>query len=139
MLELYTSQWKNQNLANLDVVPVGISRGTLPGLTRRKAPYRYKRLMDLAPSSELFGRWKVGDITPEEYTIAYRDYLNSLGAEEVIGQLERKSVENEGKPLALLCFCAPGAFCHRRVLAAWYQEKTGQAIPELTEAAREAA
>jgi len=131
-MELYTSHWRNQDLVHRnDLVPVGISRGVPRGELAKRLPYRYKRLTDLAPPGELFKRWKLGEITPEEYTPAYRDYLDSLGTEEVTGQLERKSVENGGKPLVLLCWCPPEEFCHRRVWADWYLEKTGQEVPEL--------
>ena len=130
-MELYTSHWRNQELAPLDVVPVGISRGVPRGKLAKELPYRYKRLPALSPSSELLKRWLTSAIDPEEYTQVYRGYLDSLGLEEVISQLEKKSTDNEGKPLVLLCWCAPGDFCHRRVWADWYLEKTGQEVPEL--------
>jgi hypothetical protein len=30
-----------------------------------------------------------------------------------------------------LCWCSPGEFCHRRVWADWYLDKTSQEISEL--------
>jgi uncharacterized protein YeaO (DUF488 family) len=128
-VELYTSHWRNLGLADLDAVKVGISRGVPRGRQARELPYRYKRLMDLAPRSELFERWKAGTISPEEYTREYRGYLDELGPEEVMVRLQEKSVEAGGKPLVLLCWCRE--FCHRRVWADWYLEKTGQEVPEL--------
>ena len=133
-MELYTSHWRNQDLADLDVVPVGISRGVPRGKQARELPYRYKRLVDLAPRSELFERWKAGTVSPDEYTRVYRSYLDSLGPEEVMSQIEKKSADNGGEPLVLLCWCSPGEFCHRRVWAGWYLEKTGQEVPELPSA-----
>ena len=130
-MELYTSHWKNQGLTDLDVVPVGISRGVPRGKLARQLPYRYKRITNLAPRSELFVRWKAGMVGPDEYTRIYRSHLDSLGSEKVMGQLEKKSTGNGGKPLVLLCWCAPGEFCHRRIWADWYLEKTGQEVPEL--------
>jgi hypothetical protein len=47
---LYTSFWANVVLANLDVVPVGVSRGT----PRFRVPYRYRLLRVLAPSRDVF-------------------------------------------------------------------------------------
>jgi uncharacterized protein YeaO (DUF488 family) len=132
-MELYTSHWRNQGLAPLDVVPVGISRGVPRGKLARELPYRYKRLPALFPSNELLRRWLASTIDPEEYTRVYRGYLDSLGAEEVTGQLEKKRAENGEKPLVFLCWCAPGDFCHRRVWADWYLEKTGQEVLELAE------
>jgi hypothetical protein len=131
-MELYTSHWRNQDLVHRnDLVAVGISRGVPRGELAKRLPYRYKRLVGLAPPSGLFERWKAGTIGPDEYTRVYHAYLDSLGPEEVIGQLEKKSAENEEKPLVLLCWCSPGEFCHRRIWADWYLEKTGQEVPEL--------
>jgi uncharacterized protein YeaO (DUF488 family) len=130
-VKLYTSHWKNQDLAGLEMVPVGISRGVPRGKQAKELPYRYKRILGLAPPSELFKRWKAGTVDRDEYTQVYRGYLDSLGPEEVMGQLEKKSAENGGKPLVLLCWCSPGEVCHRRVWADWYLEKTGQEVPEL--------
>jgi hypothetical protein len=97
----------------------------------KRLPYRYKRLMDLAPPRDLFGRWIAGTIGPDEYTWVFRGCPDSLGPEEVMAQLENKSADNGGKPLVLLCWCSPGEFCHRRVGADWYLEKTGRESPEL--------
>jgi hypothetical protein len=130
-MELYTSYWQNSDLVGLDVIPVGISRGVPRGTMAKGLPYRYKRLMDLAPPRDLFEHWVAGTIGPDEYTRVYRSYLDSLGSEEVMAWLEKKSADNGGKPLVLLCWCSPGEFCHRRVWAEWYLEKTGREIPEL--------
>lgn len=131
-MELYTSYWGNQDLAHRkDLVPVGISRGVPRGELAKRLPYRYKRLVDLAPPSELFKRWKADTVDLEEYVRVYRRYLDSLGPKEVVGQLEKKSADNGGKPLVLLCWCSPGELCHRRVWADWYRETTGQEVPEL--------
>jgi uncharacterized protein YeaO (DUF488 family) len=134
-MELYTSHWRNQDLVHRnDLVAVGISRGVPRGELAKRLPYRYKRLVGLAPPSGLFERWKAGTVGQEEYTRVYRNHLDSLGLEEVVGQLEKKSAENGGKPLVLLCWCSTGEFCHRRVFADWYREKTSQEIPELAKA-----
>jgi hypothetical protein len=130
-MELYTSYWRNPDLARLDVIPVGISRGAPRGTMAKRLPYRYNRLLDLAPPRDLFGRWIAGTIGPDEYTRVYRGCLDSLGPEEVTTQLENKSADNGDKPLVLLCWCSPGEFCHRRVWADWYLDKTGREIPEL--------
>src|SRR5215208_2872684 len=54
--------------------------------------------MDLAPRRDLFERWITDTIGPNEYTRVYRSYLDSLGPEEVMGQLEKKSTDNGGSP-----------------------------------------
>ena len=130
-MELYTSYWQNPDPAHFDVIPVGISRGAPRGTMAKRLPYRYKRLLDLAPPRDLFGHWIAGTIGPDEYTRVYRGCLDSLGPKGVMAQLENKSAGNGGKPLVLLCWCSPGEFCHRRVWADWYLEKSGREIPEL--------
>jgi hypothetical protein len=130
-MELYTSCWQNFDLAGLDVIPVGISRGVPRGALAKRLPYRYRRLMDLAPPRDLFKDWIAGTISPDEYTRVYRTHLDSLGPEEVVAQLEKKCTDNGGRPLVLLCWCPPGEFCHRRLWADWYLENTGQGVPEL--------
>ncbi len=130
-MDLYTSYWQNPDLADLDVIPVGISRGVPRGTMAKRLPYRYKRLLDLAPPRDLFKHWIAGTIGSDDYTRVYRSHLDSLGPEDVTSQLEKKSADNRGKALVLLCWCSPGEFCHRRVWADWYLEKTGREIPEL--------
>ena len=130
-MELFTSYWQNPNLVeNGEVLPVGISRGTLPGMTRKKKTYDYKRLGLLAPSDGLYDAWKAGEIDEEAYTRIYRTQLERIGLEKIQAQLTRKAREGD-KPLVLLCFEKPGEFCHRRLFAGWYREKTGQIVPEL--------
>jgi hypothetical protein len=60
---------------------VGMSRGVPRGTLAKRLPYRYKRLIDFAPRRDLFERWIIGTIRPDEYTRAYRGYLDSLGPE----------------------------------------------------------
>ena len=97
-MELYTSYWQNPDLAGLDVIPVGISRGVPRGTLAKRLPYRYKRLMDLAPRRALFEHWIAGTIGADEYTRVYRSYLDSLGPQEVVARLEKKSTDNGGSP-----------------------------------------
>ncbi|MCA1728585.1 MAG: DUF488 domain-containing protein [Actinobacteria bacterium] len=130
-MELYTSYWQNPDLVDQAVAKVGISRGVPRGKQAKNLPYRYKRLPALFPSRNLLKRWNAGTIDPDAYARVYRDYLDSLGPEEMTGQLEKKSAGDGETPLVLLCFCSPGEFCHRRVWADWYRENTGQEVPEL--------
>ncbi len=58
--------------------------------------------MDLAPPRDLFEHWIAGTIDPDEYTRVYRSYLESLGSEEGVAQLEKKSTDNGESPGALV-------------------------------------
>jgi uncharacterized protein YeaO (DUF488 family) len=120
--ELYTSRWANRDLAHLDVVPVGISRG----VPRWRTPYRYKLLRLLAPSREAFGISE-----PQEFERAYKAELEKIGLERIVSELWRISEEHGGRPLVMLCWERPGEFCHRRVLADWIEKNVGVEVPEL--------
>jgi len=64
-----------------------------------------------------------------------RYYLKQL--EENAAMIERKLswIPAEHGQLCLLCFeknlSAPGVFCHRRMFAQWWEERTGQQVPEV--------
>lgn len=130
-MELYTSHWRNQDLVHRDdLVRVGISRASLPCMTRKKSRYPYRMLGALTPTRETYA---LRD-DQQAYTRAYLDQLDRIGLEEIQAALELKSGSDGGKPLVLLCFEkleAPGEFCHRRIFAGWYRSKTGQEVPEL--------
>jgi hypothetical protein len=121
---LHTSRWQNRKLAGLDVVPVGISRGT----PRFKLPYRYRLLRLLAPPRETRGI-----VNTVEFERAYLHQLEKLGVEQIADRLERIGREHDGSPLVLLCYedVHAGEFRHRRVFAGWWEEQTGRVVPEL--------
>lgn len=122
MIELYTARWKNKDLARLECQPVSISRGD-----GRGARFRFRKLWDLAPSSETFA---MSDSATAK--ASYRAGLDSLGVELIQDQLQ-EFADAAGAPLVLLCHedLMEGQECHRRWFASWYEEQTGQVIPEL--------
>jgi uncharacterized protein (DUF488 family) len=123
-LRLYTSRWQNRALEKLDVVPVGISRGT----PRFPLRYRYRRLPDLYPDG-----WMFGIEDDARFNEAYRKKLDRLGADRIAEGLARISREEGGADLALLCYEADPARCHRSAFASWWQERTGQDVQELSQ------
>ena len=122
MVELFTRRWQNRALETAPVVAVGISRGA----PKFRVGYRYRRLPDLYPDGWMFG---IEDDT--RFNEAYRRKLERLGVERIAAQLERISEEESRRPLALLCFEANPAQCHRSAFAEWWEERTGQEVPEL--------
>src|SRR5215207_238823 len=120
-VRLYTSRWANGELAWLPVVPVGISRG----VPKFPVQYAYRRLPDLYPDG-----WMFGIKDDARFNEAYRKKLDRLGVERIAAQLERISEEGR-RPLVLLCFEADVADCHRGQFARWWEERTGQQVPEL--------
>jgi uncharacterized protein YeaO (DUF488 family) len=77
----------------------------------------------LAPSWRLVQMAKSGAIDEDEYIRRYR--------EEVLSKLDPARVYADlGDDAVLLCWERPGAFCHRRLVAEWFEEKLGVSVPE---------
>jgi hypothetical protein len=78
-----------------------------------------RRYTGLAPSRKLI---KIMD--PETFTRLYKvEVLDKLDPMKVMGDLG-------GDNFAMLCWEAPGEFCHRRVVAVWMQKETGILVEE---------
>ncbi len=75
----------------------------------RKAPswYRGKHYKLLAPASELL------NLHGEEFRRIYDAYLATLDPKKVLADLWPQAI--------LLCWEAPGQWCHRRVVAVWLE------------------
>lgn len=124
MVELFTSRWANRRLAELECVPVGISRG----VPRFPTGYEYRLARWLAPSRATFA---LED--PHEYEASYVRQLEDLGVPTILARLERISNEAGALPLTLLCYedlSQPGQWCHRQYLSTWLWGR-GVAIKEL--------
>jgi hypothetical protein len=87
-----------------------------------------------APSKSLLDWWRRPGVRTSEdeevYESEYLPKLEAAGVEEIDAQLKKK-VANSSDTVILLCHEEPGQFCHRRLFARWWEEKTGQEIPEL--------
>ena len=59
----------------------------------------------------------------EAYAMVYR--------QQVLDKLDPHHVADDLAGKILCCYEAPGEFCHRRLVADWLHEATGQEIPEL--------
>lgn len=78
-MELYTSHWRNQDLADLDAVKVGISRVSLPVLIRKKAPYSHRMLR------ACFAEFRVGIVVyavVHEKDLSHRPLRRGMGLPE---------------------------------------------------------
>ena len=82
-----------------------------------------RRYIALAPSAELLKRSKSGLPWPEYVAEYRRDVLSKLDPAHVYTDL--------GPDAILLCWEAPGAECHRRLVAEWLQVALDIMIPEL--------
>lgn len=118
-MTIKTASWFTRMPA--DHARIGISRSTPRG---QLAGFRlYRRL---AP-----GPW-FNSVGLEEYRERYRaEVLDRLDPHQVAAELEEIAA---GRVAVLLCFCRPGAFCHRRLAADWLCEGLceglGVSVPE---------
>lgn len=115
MKKLYTSSF---NLAGREKKAVAISVG-VPGW------YKGKRFNALAPTWEMVKGYNSGKLTQRQYTIRYNKILKSHDAKSIVKLLPSGSI--------LLCWEAPGDFCHRRLAAKWIEKETGIVVPELSD------
>ncbi len=95
---------------------VAISQGVPAG-------FRGRIYNKLAPSLELIRLGKTGQV--EEFIRRYKaEVLDNLDAAAVAAEL--------GEDAVLLCWERPGEFCHRRLVAEWFEEKLGAPVPEFS-------
>ena len=88
-------------------------------------------LKSLAPTPELFHAHK--RLSKVEYAERYqRDVLDKLDPVKTYEAI----ISKFGEDVALLCFEKPGEFCHRRLVAQWFEESLGVVVPEWTKPER---
>ena len=68
-------------------------------------------LPDLAPDLTIFNGYKENIITEERFKKFYEYKIRQIGKEKILKMIE------DGQDVALICFEAPGCFCHRHILA----------------------
>ena len=82
--------------------------------------YRGERCESLAPTPELLGGYKRGEITKEEYEVIYYETtLALLNPLEIYEMLKGK---------VLLCWEKKGLFCHRHLVIRWLQDNLGERV-----------
>ncbi|MDR1197548.1 MAG: DUF488 domain-containing protein [Prevotellaceae bacterium] len=67
-------------------------------------------------------------LSEEKYREEYRKILRGLSAEKVVSDI--KTITGNAKKVALLCYEKPGEFCHRRMLAYWFEKELGIEVKE---------
>jgi hypothetical protein len=92
-------------------------------IARNSRWFKGRRYPQLAPSRDLFTKYLAGIINEAGYAIEYhRENLAKLDAVKLADEL--------GSDAVLLCWEAPGKFCHRRLVAAWLEDALGIEVPE---------
>jgi len=124
-MKIYTSRYSNQKgIIESGLVPVRITLGK----PKFELSYDYDELRMLAP----YGLFGIDD--KNEFTRKYREYLNQHGIKKIRKALHEISQKHGGKGLVLLCYedvHKSGEWCHRRLFADWWKDKTGEDIEEL--------
>lgn len=115
---MYTSYFANlKNVSN----PLSISG---------KAPEFYKgpQFKVLAPKYGFFMDYKNGKIDEAGYVENFYELvLKPLDPAELYAKL----TTTYGDDVTLLCYERPGDFCHRRIVADWFEQNLGIEVPEL--------
>lgn len=117
-MTLYTSNFR---LSGKHPCAVAISNGT------RFYPH-IPKYRPLVPKWKLVKDSKAGIIDRATFDRAYVSQLQTLDARRVLSELEAMVA---GPEIVLLCWEAPGAYCHRRIAAGWLENELGIAVPEL--------
>ena len=127
-MAIWVSRYSNKELQNDKYYPVGISIGQPKfslGYTLREQCY------SLAPKGYML------NMDLESFKPAYYGKLEGIGTEKIISMVNRldQRAQSEGKDLVLLCYedvrKGESDWCHRTIFADWWQENTGEVIPEL--------
>jgi len=113
------------------VPAMGVAIAT--SLGRPKWPLHYElseEVRALMPSG-LFGK----DLSDAEFAARYRERLDKTGVAKLQRVFHAISAKHGGARLVCLCFedvLGREQLCHRRTFADWWQERTGQPVPELS-------
>jgi hypothetical protein len=86
-------------------------------------------LRQLAPTREMI---RLDD--PHTFEEMYRERFDHLGVSGVRELLTMCAERANNERLVLLCYedlTKPGLRCHRRLFSAWWEARTGEAVPEL--------
>lgn len=82
----------------------------------------------LAPTSDTLQKYKKGLLTPYTYT---EEYTKTVLAKLDPVELYTKLVAAYTEDVTLLCYEKPSDFCHRRLVAEWFQSALNIEVPEL--------
>lgn len=126
-MKLFTSRYQRFQPAQ------GAPVRTTVGAPRYQLPY------DLAGHARLLApSYNMLKLDEQPYRHIYVERLESAGLDAIQAELADIADQAQDERLVLLCFCdlsvpPPNAWCHRRMFADWWQEKTDEDVPELAE------
>lgn len=86
--------------------------------------FKGRQYKKLAPKYDWWKKWRDESLSEEWYKEQYyKTILNKLDAKQVYEEL--------GEDAVLLCWEKSGKFCHRHLIADWFQKELGIEITEL--------
>ncbi len=96
-----------------------------------REPWYFKgpRYYVLAPPEELLKDYLDKLVGEDEYRDVYE--CRVLGPLDARVEYEKLCLLASPAEAILLCHCAPGEFCHRRLVAAWFEQRLGVVVPEI--------
>ena len=82
----------------------------------------------LAPPYTIVSAYKRGIISDEVFTSEfYKSVLSKLNPLNVYNDI----ISRFGDDATLICYEKPGDFCHRRLVAKWFEDNLNIEVPEL--------
>lgn len=119
---IYTSSYDEQKRTIYKTYSISGDRGKL-------ADYKGECYSKLAPKKSFWQVWhdNIGKISEEENNKYYiEEYYK-----EVLSKLDPESVYDELLGSTLLCYEKNDEFCHRHIVAAWFELLLGVHVPEI--------
>ncbi|MBQ9280285.1 MAG: hypothetical protein IJ215_04510 [Clostridia bacterium] len=119
---IYTSSYQNWQSDYYTTYSISGNRG-------KDANYQGKCYPLLAPKLSFWKTWHdhIGKIPEEENNRYYvQEYWN-----QVLSGLDPKRVYRTLHHSVLLCYEPPAEFCHRHIVAAWFEIMLGVSVPEV--------
>ena len=119
---IYTSSYKEVKNKELNTISISKDKG-------EDASYVGDVYLDLAPKRDFFKTWRnnIGIIPDEENNAYYMDEFY----DKVLSVLDVEKVYNDLDGKVLLCYEDNMDFCHRHIVAAWFELLLGFEIPEV--------
>jgi hypothetical protein len=96
-------------------------------------PPRFKLAYDLTEYVPELAPHGLLKLQGDEFTRRYREQLDRLDIDQLRAKFAAIQQRHDGKRPVLLCFedVHAGEHCHRRDFADYWQERTGQRVPEV--------
>lgn len=79
----------------------------------------------LCPDEKILWEYKHGEIDEVEYTCQYKEQLERIGIKNIL-----LAIHKFGDDVVLLCWEAPGKFCHRHILSEYINRNSKLNIRE---------